>query len=108
MKDPVIISPKPSRITFAQFCFLHNLPIHVHERDLETRAWGKVHSGLVASYRYYAIIPYLEVAKDEILYSSICGNGNTVQSAIKDLARKMSNQEVRVDHRFIRVPKLKV
>ena len=105
MKAPIIISPKPPRITFAQFCSLHNLPIHIYERGPESLTWLKTYNPL-AAYRYYAFIPHLGVAENEVIYSGPCGNGDTTQSAIKNLARKMSNKEVRVDHRFISVPKL--
>lgn len=94
-------------MTFVEFCTIYNLSVHVNERDPETRKWGKTYNPAAAR-RYYASIPHLEVAESEVIYSSPCGNGNTIQSAIRDLARKMSNQEVRVDHRFIRVPKLKI
>ena len=103
MKSPLVIKPKAPVLTLADFCGLHNLSIHVHERDPETRSWG----GL-AAYRYYADIPHLEVAESEVIYSTSCGHGNTIKSAIMDLTKRMSDKEVRVDHRYIRVPKLKV
>ena len=107
MKTSIIIHPKTSRSTLIDFCNFHQLIIHVNERDPETRAWGReVEGATVAGYRYYAYILHLEVAENETIYSSPFGNGNTVKAAIRDLAKVMSNKEVRVDHRFLRVPKL--
>lgn len=79
-------------MTIEEFAELHNLTMDVTERGTEDIEFcRKCHGG--TAWRYYAEFRHCEILDGHFLLS-VCGNGNTPEKAMRDYARRISEQRL--------------